>query len=55
MSSEANCWLSSDGLASVLNPLSSAPGGLPPKPPDPPDPSLTDFPPIISFPPFNCY
>ncbi|KAF2584136.1 hypothetical protein F2Q70_00035435 [Brassica cretica] len=25
MSSEANCWLSSDGLASVLNPLSSAP------------------------------
>ncbi|KAG5376540.1 hypothetical protein IGI04_041136, partial [Brassica rapa subsp. trilocularis] len=46
MSSEANCWLSSEGLASVLNPQSSAPGGLPPKPPDPPDPSLSEFPPL---------
>ncbi|KAG2248103.1 hypothetical protein Bca52824_087731 [Brassica carinata] len=46
MSSEANCWLSSDGLASVLNPFSSTPGGLPPKPPDPPDPSFTEFPPL---------
>ncbi|KAF3598900.1 hypothetical protein F2Q69_00034525 [Brassica cretica] len=43
MSSEANCWLSSDGLASVLNPFSSTPGGLPPKPPDP---SFTEFPPL---------
>lgn len=50
---DENPWLSSSGLAAVLNPSSSTPGGPPPKPPDPPDPttlSFGDFPPLHPFP-----
>ncbi|XP_048635100.1 mucin-2-like [Brassica napus] len=53
MLSGENPWLSPSGLAAVLNPSSSTPGGPPPKPPVPPDPlaiAFGDFPPLSSSP-----
>ncbi|XP_048602083.1 proline-rich protein 36-like [Brassica napus] len=51
MSSSENPWLSSSGLAAILNPSSSTPGGPPPTPPDPPDPPSPAF--LAEFPPLS--